>query len=228
MEQTRSLRIAPPGLYSEMKHSTFDLIRHGEPVGGIRFRGQQNDPLSSKGWKQMHAAVNGLSGWNAVVSSPLIRCRAFAEHISEVEQIPLEMDARFSEIGFGKWEGLTAEQIARKTPDAIKRFYLNPSDHPPPGGERFADFQSRVTECWAELVKVYCGKHVLLVAHGGVIRVIIAAVLGMPSENLFRLEVANAAITRIGYTHESGNEFPRLMFHGNSPQTVSGSTGNGG
>ena len=56
-----------------------DLLRHGEPEGGRRYRGAQDDPLSERGWRQMHAS--GIEGaqLTGVVSSPLRRCRAFAE-----------------------------------------------------------------------------------------------------------------------------------------------------
>ncbi|MHB1590203.1 MAG: histidine phosphatase family protein [Sulfuricella sp.] len=40
-----------------MKSTTIDLIRHGEPVGGRRYRGRTDDPLSEKGWNQMWTAV---------------------------------------------------------------------------------------------------------------------------------------------------------------------------
>lgn len=61
-----------------------DILRHGEPVGGKRYRGDQiDDPLSPQGWAQMQARIDecamaGLDGWTAIVSSPLTRCRAIA------------------------------------------------------------------------------------------------------------------------------------------------------
>ena len=42
---------------SELVNTTIDLIRHGEPVGGRKYRGQIDDPLSDKGWTQMRQAV---------------------------------------------------------------------------------------------------------------------------------------------------------------------------
>jgi len=55
-----------------------DLLRHGEPVGGRRYRGQTDDPLSDKGWKQMWTAVAGQQPWQVIVTSTLSRCREFA------------------------------------------------------------------------------------------------------------------------------------------------------
>jgi len=59
-----------------------DLLRHGEPVGGRRYRGQTDDPLSEKGWQQMRAAVLDVQGWDVIYSSPLRRCAEFAQELS--------------------------------------------------------------------------------------------------------------------------------------------------
>jgi alpha-ribazole phosphatase len=53
---------------------TLDFMRHGEPVGGRKYRGQLDDPLSEKGWEQMRAAVGEAWPWTRIVSSPLLRC----------------------------------------------------------------------------------------------------------------------------------------------------------
>ena len=104
-----------------------DLIRHGEPVGGRRYRGQIDDPLSEKGWGQMRAAVGDVCPWQAVISSPLLRCRDFAKELSVRHQLPLQLDARLQEIGFGVWEGKTAEEIRLPDPEILQRFMLDPS-----------------------------------------------------------------------------------------------------
>ena len=70
-------------------------------------------------------------------------------------------------------------------------------------------FQSRVESAWQDTQIHYQGRHVLLVAHGGVNRMIIGKVLGIPVSNLFRMDVPYAAISRICI--EQGT--PRLVFH---------------
>ena len=60
--------------------AVIDLIRHGEPEGGRRYRGATDDPLTAAGWRQMEAAVAGLS-WQRIYSSPLVRCADFARHL---------------------------------------------------------------------------------------------------------------------------------------------------
>ena len=55
-----------------------DLLRHGEPDGGQKFRGSVDDPLNVRGWEQMRTAVGNYREWEVIISSPLIRCAAFA------------------------------------------------------------------------------------------------------------------------------------------------------
>ncbi|MGB5669435.1 MAG: histidine phosphatase family protein, partial [Sedimenticolaceae bacterium] len=91
--------------------STIDLLRHGEPAGGVRYRGDGvDDPLTERGWAQMWAAVGEPSDWTHVVSSPLRRCRSFAEAVAERFDLPLLVDERFRETGFGTWEGRRHEE----------------------------------------------------------------------------------------------------------------------
>jgi alpha-ribazole phosphatase len=196
-----------------MSPSVIDLIRHGEPVGGIRFRGQTDDPLSPKGWQQMENAVGGYQAWDLIVSSPLLRCREFAEKTASRLTIPLEIEPEFREIGFGSWEGQSAEDIARIYPGALKRFYRNPVRYAPEGGELLSGFQARITAAWENMLSRHPGEHILLVCHGGTIRIILSHLLHIPLANLFRLTVSNAGITRIQHFADDTERFAQLIFH---------------
>ena len=94
-----------------MSKILIDLMRHGEPVGGRRYRGQTDDPLSEKGWRQMWDAAGDFQGWQHVITSPLQRCAAFAEALGEKLGIGVTHDERLKEAAFGAWEGKTAEEI---------------------------------------------------------------------------------------------------------------------
>ena len=93
--------------------TTVDLLRHGEPVGGSRYRGQTDDPLSDKGWTQMRTAVGDAHPWDHIVSSPLCRCSDFARELVARHALPLTLDPRLMELGFGAWEGRTADAMER-------------------------------------------------------------------------------------------------------------------
>lgn len=190
-----------------------DLIRHGEPVGGRRYRGQLDDPLSEKGWAQMRAAVRDICPWQVIVSSPLLRCSDFAKELSIRYQLPLQVDARLQEIGFGVWEGKTAAEICAQDPDILQRFIHDPIANRPQGAETLADFRDRVVAGWEQIVHDCRGQHVLIVAHAGVMRMVMRHILDMPLDKIFRIQVDNAVITRIRIDTMNKLSTPRLIFH---------------
>jgi len=197
----------------ESQITIFDLIRHGEPVGGRKYRGRTDDPLSEKGWAQMRQAVDGHCPWRAIVSSPLSRCAEFARELSARHGLPLETDARLMEIGFGAWEGRTPAELTAADPDLLRRFRRDPVAHAPPGAEPLAVFRQRILAVWNGVLACHGGQHVLVVAHAGVIRMFVAHVLETPLRRLFRLQVPNASITRIRVEKNGEHELPELLFH---------------
>ena len=66
-----------------------DLLRHGETERGGGFRGSLDDALTARGWQQMHAALHGAGPWDALISSPLQRCAAFASQLAAQRALPL-------------------------------------------------------------------------------------------------------------------------------------------
>lgn len=199
-----------------MSQSTtiIDLIRHGEPVGGSgRYRGQIDDPLSEKGWRQMREAVADHCPWQAVVSSPLSRCAAFASALGQRHDLSVSFDDRLMEIGFGEWEGKSKDEISALNPQALQNFYNDPIGFCPPGAEALADFEKRVTAAWQALLQDYAGKHVLLVVHAGVIRMLVRYVLAAPLASMFRIGVPNASISRFRIDGMGDHALTSLMFH---------------
>lgn len=188
-----------------------DFIRHGEPLGGKRYRGQIDEPLSETGWQQMWQALGDAAPWQQIISSPLSRCRAFAAALAERHGLPMAIDARLMEIGFGAWEGRTAEQLRVEDPQQIERFYQDPVKARPKGAEVLADFRARVIAGFNDLAQSYQGQQVLVICHAGVMRVVVAHVLGAPLESIYRIDVAYAAITRIRFSRERP---PTLVSHG--------------
>ena len=197
--------------------TTIDLIRHGEPVGGARFRGHTDDPLSETGWAQMRAAVQGESPWQVVVSSPLLRCAEFAAELAARAGVALETEAGFKEIGFGEWEGRTSEELMQEDPDCLDRLWRDPAGYTPPGGEGLETFAARVTASWNDTLARHVGKQILLVAHGGVNRVILCHALQIPLRHMFRLQVPFAGMSRVRVLGSGSEDLPQLVSHG-SPQ----------
>jgi alpha-ribazole phosphatase/probable phosphoglycerate mutase len=179
-----------------------DLLRHGEPVGGRKYRGQVDDPLSEKGWAEMRSAVDGISSWDCIVHSPLSRCAEFAAELAGQMNIPLIQDDRLKEIGFGEWEGLTGNQIRARDEHALTRFYLDPVNNQPEGAERLREFYLRVTTAWEELRASSDYDHPLIIAHAGVIRAIVAHVLKAPLLSMYRMQIPSAGMVSIVFSEE--------------------------
>ena len=179
-----------------------DLIRHGEPVGGRRYRGGQDDPLSEQGWRQMEAAVAQEPPWAHIVTSPLARCRDFAYALAERQGIGVSEESRFREIGFGAWEGRSAAELRAADPHCLRRFYHDPVGERPADAEPVTDFMARVVAGWEAMLARHEGQRLLVVAHAGVLRAVAAHILGMPASRLFRLQIGNAAIIRVRGSEE--------------------------
>ena len=181
-----------------------DLIRHGEPEGGRAFRGHNiDDPLSEKGWQQMWDAVGEDAPWDQIVTSPLERCQAFAEALMDVYKIPCSTQDDFKEVGFGSWEGRTPDEIKADNLKEYDAFYQDPVNARPPGAEDLNAFIQRVTNAFNNTVEKYAGKHILIVAHAGVNRAIIANALHAAPIGLY------AGLSRIKHDH-LGNH---LLYH---------------
>jgi alpha-ribazole phosphatase len=197
-----------------MTTTVIDLLRHGEPDGGPMFRGSKDDPLSGRGWQQMEAAVTGDDQWDVIVSSPMARCRHFADQLSGRYQIPLHIEEDLREIGFGEWEGLTAGQVQDRYGAHLNRFWQDPISFAPPGGEPLTAFCRRVTRGFDHWQRQLAGEKVLVICHGGVIRMVLASVLGIPLEKSFTgFAVPYACRSRIRVDQSEFGIFRSLISH---------------
>ena len=194
--------------------TVIDLLRHGDVEGGRKYRGQLDDPLSELGWQQLRSSTNKKQDWQYIITSPLKRCAAFAEELAQAHELPLNTKNEFQEISFGLWEGKTAEELLSTEAEYIKEYWNNPIKTTPPQGENLLEFEKRIINAWKNVLTEFQGKHVLLISHAGVMRVILCHILGMSLTELFKLEVGLAKASRIQIEHADGESWPRLIFHG--------------
>ena len=170
------------------------VLRHGEVTGPWNvLRGKRDVALSATGLQQMRQAVVALDThpFTQVVSSPIARCRVFAESIAQTSGAPLTLHSKFEEIDFGDWDGLTTAEAQALTPDLFPRFQANPEGLAPPQGEAFNDFRLRVLNAFDEITHDASG-HTLLITHGGVMRIILSAVLGVTWHSAFQIAIPAA------------------------------------
>lgn len=169
-----------------------DLLRHGD-TAQRSYRGQLDDALSELGWSQLRAAVQG-GEWDCIVSSSLQRCAAFARELAQTRKLPLRVDARLAEYHFGDWQGVPIERIAEEQGDALARFWADPVRHPPPGAETFAAFRERLCAALDDIAVQAKGERVLVVTHGGVIRLLRCLVEQRSYGDMAGIDVPHASL----------------------------------
>ncbi|PMU10545.1 MULTISPECIES: alpha-ribazole phosphatase family protein [unclassified Pseudomonas] len=179
-----------------------DLLRHGETELGGGLRGSLDDALTEKGWAQMRAAVIEQGPWDRLVSSPLQRCARFAEELGAQLGLPVQLDKGLQELHFGAWEGQSAAALMETDAEALGLFWADPYSFTPPQGEPVVDFSTRVLAAVERLQATCAGERVLLISHGGVMRLLLAQARGLPREQLLNVEVGHGAVFSL--TVESG------------------------
>lgn len=171
-----------------------DLLRHGD-TGRRSYRGQLDDPLTPLGWSQLRAAVRGCA-WDAIASSSLQRCAAFATELAAQRGIALHLDARLAEYHFGAWQGVPIETLNAVEGKALARFWADPVAHPPPGAETFEAFRARVCAAM-DAVARSGARRPLVITHGGVIRLLRCIAEGCDFGEMANIEVPHAALYRL-------------------------------
>jgi alpha-ribazole phosphatase len=174
------------------------LVRHAEPEEDARGRcyGRLDVGLSPAGLAQATALGEALAalGPMTVVSSPARRALDTTSRIG-----PAAVDERLRELDFGELEGRTYAEIERERPELFARWMRTPTEVVFPGGEGFEHLRVRACAAAAALRAEHAGDRVAVVAHGGVVRAIVAEALGLPSRSIFRLDVGHARLSVVDW-----------------------------
>lgn len=185
-----------------MSRTLVDLIRHGEPVGGRRYRGSgADDPLSPLGWSQMQAALGEAAPWDQLISSPLARCRVFASDLAARHGLPLVVDPALIEVGMGIWEGRSRREVAEQSPSEHAAFYQDPVRCRPAGAEPLDQLIERVADAYERHLAAFPGRHLLIVCHAGVMRALVGHLLGADARRWYRIRIDYAGLVRVRHDH---------------------------
>lgn len=199
------------------------LLRHGECQGGVIFRGQTDSPLTSAGAALMRQQLSTLSQSSVsnLVTSPAQRCAQPARQWAQQQGIACHTLNAFAEINFGEWEGRTVDDVAHTEPELLEQFLRDPASFTPPKAETLLAFQRRVVGAWTEMLSHYKGQAIVVVTHGGVIRLILAHILGMPLRPLSHLQVPHGCLSLVSLHHADNRaDWPQLVFHNRSAPHV--------
>ena len=155
------------------------LLRHGETTGdsGSRYHGSSDHDLSPVGREQIRLAAVKLHNehFDVIASSPLRRAWQSAWILGQGR--PIKLVSGFREIHFGRWEGLTRDEIEAADPTLFEDWVKHAPGFEYPGGEPRSEFKARVEQGLGELAAVP-GNSALVVAHKGVIRTIVELLTG--------------------------------------------------
>jgi alpha-ribazole phosphatase len=105
---------------------------------------------------------------------------------------------------FGEWQGLAYEELHQFRGGDLHRFWHSAAHEAAPGGESFLDVIDRVSRAVHQLVEMYSGRDVIVVAHGGTIRAVLALALGLEPEAALAFTIENCSITRVDHIDGPG------------------------
>jgi alpha-ribazole phosphatase len=184
------------------------LARHGRTTWNAerRYQGQRDVPLDQEGRLQADALAHRLSDEpiDAIYASDLRRAWETAEAIAALQGLRVQLEPRLREIAFGDWEGLTTDEIEQASPGAIMAWRDDPRQAPPPGGENLDQVTGRVRAAVTDIAASHQDETVLVVAHGGVLRVLVCMALDLPADAFWRFRFDQASLSQVDF-YESGS-----------------------
>ncbi len=177
-----------------MNKTTLYIIRHGRTEGSeeCRYKGHIDVPLSGEGLREVKALAEALKEAGLrpahIYASDLKRAVQTAEALAGALGCGLTLEPALRERSFGLWEGMTFEEISRHWPEAFENWKADPLRFHPPEGESTLQVRDRVMKATEEILTRHKGEEVIIVAHGGVNRVLLCEFLGLDLRNIFRIE----------------------------------------
>ena len=183
------------------------IVRHGDIGLGTdkRYIGQSDLPLSVLGLKQATLLKEIFSRvpLDKIVCSDLGRTQQTADIIAAAHHIVPIARVELRELNMGDWEGKTFSEIRATYPKEFKERGEDLANYRTPLGESFSDCSKRVLPVFESLAQAN-ESTLLIVGHAGVNRVLLCHVLGVPLENVFRLDQSYGCYNLMSY---KGSEY---------------------
>jgi broad specificity phosphatase PhoE len=183
---------ASPQRLVVVRHGVTDWNREG------RWQGRLDPPLSESGLVQASLVAGRVADDPAlrparIASSTLARASQTATIIGRAVDVEVELESRLVEIGAGEWEGRTHEELAA-TDGERYHAWRTVAGYAPPGGEPIADATERVRALLSD-VAASARWPVLLVSHGGTLRILARLLLDLSPERAESIDLDNASVS---------------------------------
>lgn len=163
---------------------TLYLLRHGQTAfsRANAFCGAGLNPDLTDDGRMMaecFAKAYGETPWEAIYTSPLKRTLETANPLCNITGKSPQVRDGLKEIGYGKWEGKTVEEVTAEFHDDYIRWSADPAWYPPTDGEPAVAIAHRSLQVVEEIQKVYEEGNVLIVSHKATIRILMCSLLGI-------------------------------------------------
>ena len=193
------------------------LVRHGDTIDEETtrvYKGTIDLPLSEKGRDRIRRAASFMSRFpiDHVYTSELNRCIESGSIIADPHNLSIKTSRTLNEISFGAWEGRSFGEIAREYPEEFRAWHSDPEAHCAPGGETLRDAEQRVIPGFEEIVARHTGESVAVVAHGGILRIILCSILDLKLSLLFRLSQDYGGISIVDFYNDKNAVVKLLNF----------------
>jgi broad specificity phosphatase PhoE len=191
------------------------LIRHGntqdEETKRV-YKGRLDIPLSEAGVARMERAASFLAPFeiSGVFTSTLSRSVESGRIVARSHGLSIEQELAFDEVSLGLWEGLSFAEIKERYTEDLERWMEDQGGHPPPQGESFGQAQKRSMARLRKIIEESKGRTIAVVAHAGIIRIMLFSLLGFRLTRLFRFGQDYGCINIVDI-YEDGNVTLNLL-----------------
>lgn len=178
------------------------FIRHGQTDLNFKraYQGRINTPINETGtWhaKQLKEKLRDFK-IDKIYTSPLKRAKETLEIVLENREkdIPIKEDRRIEEIDFGVWDTVPYEEAMIGYEEEYKAFLDDYENFTFPKGESFKDFFNRCCDFLEDIIDDSSNETILVASHGGVLRVFMCYLLGLPRSMFYNFSIKQGCYTK--------------------------------
>lgn len=185
-----------------------DLVRHASN-GRDAYLDGRSDPVLLPADQAAVAAAHAGIAWQRVICSPRLRALHTAMALAATCDATITPDEEWGELDFGDWDGQRLEELPEA---ALAAFHADPRDQPPPNGESWGHFERRIARALDRLFDTDAPDGILVVTHGGPMRMVLSQVCGLPFSLCWALRIDHGTRVRLRVERdEDGHSWGELL-----------------